>query len=114
MSKCYKPLKPVLPIIEKYTLTVSIPVDKPISIIKDKNIIAVRDSFVINRESVPHGDQSQRRIELGVIITVLTYASSCGATLNEMYMLDHELKISLNFTSIESLMEFSSAFTFLS
>lgn len=98
-----KTLKVLSPIVEQYALTVSVPMEMPLVIPKDQSIYSAEYSFTVKRDRV---SDHARKVELDRARAVLKYASCCGATLNEMHNADHKLKITLGFTSIESLINF--------
>lgn len=102
--KISKDFKVLSPVVERYTIVVSVPMSLKLITIKGQNIYEVEEAFAKKRERT---DDKRRKIEFDRVRALLKYASTFSAQLEEIYNSHKKLVITLSFDSLESLNQFS-------
>lgn len=91
--------------IEEYSLVVSIPLEAPIMIVKNLDIIKAENFFISKRDKET---DHEKKVEFDRARALLKWATCCNAHLVEMRNdeSNHKLKFSLGFDTRENLNHF--------
>lgn len=95
-------IKILSPVVERYALVVSIPMQKTMLIMKE-NIAEAEEYFALKRDKAT--DQ-EVKVEFDRARALLKYAASCGGELEELSYKDSKLKVMLSFEKEEQMYGF--------
>ena len=96
-------IKILSPKVEEYVLVVSIPLESPIIIVRNQTIYEAEESFISKRDTEGNHD---RKVEFDRARALLKWAGCSNANLVEMHNVDHKLKVSLGFSTMEDMIQF--------
>lgn len=97
--------KVLSPVVERYTIEVSIYIERPVLIVKGWTIYDAEDYFIRQRD---HEEKTQRKVELDRARALIKYASTCNAFLKEVRNAENDKKLIFTFAfhSLDSLLYF--------
>lgn len=98
-------IKELSPVVERYSIDVSIHIERPVLIVKEWTIYQAEEYFIRQRD---HAEKFQRKVELDKARALLKYASTCNAFLKEVRNVENDKKLifSFGFYSLDSMLYF--------
>ena len=99
-------IKILSPKVEEYILVVSIPLESSIHV-ESRNVSDVEKFFI---SKVKNESNHDKKVEFDRVRALLKWASCCNARLVDiLHNSNHKLKVSLGFSSLESMIDFRDA-----
>lgn len=98
-------VKVLSPVVERYALVVSIPMQRTMLIMKD-NIAEAEEYFCLKRDKAT---EHEEKVEFDRARALLKYAASCGGELEELRYKDSKLKVMLSFDSEDQMYGFKNS-----
>lgn len=91
------------PKVEEYILVVSLPLEKPLVIVRSQTVGQAEEFFISKRDNETNPD---RLAEFDRARALLKWAACCNAELLEMHNADKKLMVSLDFSTLEDMIQF--------
>lgn len=96
-------MKILSPVVEKYGITVSIPMSEPFGFTTKLTIYEAENLFVQKRDNA---SMHAVKVEFDRARALLKYAGTYGANLEQIYCEKQKLKVTVSFCRLEELVEF--------
>lgn len=98
-------IKILSPVVERYSIDVSIHIERPVLIVNGWTIYDAEEYFIRQRD---HAETYQRKVELDRARALFKYASACNAFLEEVKNVETDKKLifSFGFYSLDSMLYF--------
>ena len=96
-------IKSSVPHVEDYILVVSLPIEKPLKIVRSQSV-GMEEEFLISEED--DEISTERMAEIARVRAILKWADCCMAVLLEMHNADKKLVLSFDFITSEDMIQF--------